>query len=63
MNQLYINRQFVESASTDTLDVRNPVTEQVITTITLGTPEDVDTAVAYAEAAQATALWRSVRQL
>lgn len=53
MNQLYINGQFVESASTDTLDVRNPVTEQVITTITLGTPEDVDTAVAYAEAAQA----------
>lgn len=63
MNQLYINGQFVESASTDTLDVRNPVTEQVITTITLGTPEDVDTAVAYAEAEQATALWRSVRQL
>lgn len=53
MNQLYINGQFVESASSNTLDVRNPVTEQVITTITLGTPEDVDTAVAYAEAAQA----------
>lgn len=52
MNKLFINGQFVESASTEKVAVLNPVTEEVITEIVMGTPEDVNTAVDYAVAAQ-----------
>ncbi|MEQ1702064.1 MAG: aldehyde dehydrogenase family protein [Ilumatobacteraceae bacterium] len=51
VNQFYINGQWVEPLTTDTLDVINPATEAVIDTIAMGGPDDVDAAVAAAKAA------------
>lgn len=47
----YINGQWVESTGSDTLDVINPATEEVIGKISLGTKEDLDKAVEAAQAA------------
>ena len=49
--QFFINGAWVEALGTETLPVVNPATEEVITTISLGGPADVDAAVAAARAA------------
>ncbi len=52
-NQLkfYINGEWVEPSTSDTLDVINPATEESIGKIAMGGPADVDRAVAAAKAA------------
>ncbi len=47
----YINGAWVESGGTETMDIINPATEDAIGTLTMGTTEDVDKAVAAAKAA------------
>ena len=49
--QFYINGQWVDPISDETLAVINPATEETIETISMGGPEDVDAAVAAARAA------------
>jgi aldehyde dehydrogenase (NAD+) len=49
--QFYINGQWVAPLTDETLGVINPATEEVIDTIALGGPDDVDAAVAAARAA------------
>ena len=49
--QFYINGKWVSPSGTETLDVINPATEEPITKIAMGGPEDVDAAVAAAKAA------------
>ena len=49
--KFYINGEWVEPSTSDTVDVINPATEQVIDTIALGGHADVDAAVAAAQAA------------
>jgi acyl-CoA reductase-like NAD-dependent aldehyde dehydrogenase len=49
--QLYIDGAWVASAGTNTIDVVNPATEEVVGRVTEGTPEDVDRAVRAARAA------------
>jgi aldehyde dehydrogenase (NAD+) len=49
--KFYIDGEFVDPQSTDTLDVINPATEKPIATIALGGTADVDRAVAAARAA------------
>ena len=51
VKQFYINGQWVEPKTTDTLNVINPATEAVIDSISMGGPDDVDDAVAAARAA------------
>jgi aldehyde dehydrogenase (NAD+) len=47
----FINGQWAEPTGKDTIEVVNPATEQVITTVPAGTAADVDNAVAAARAA------------
>lgn len=47
----YINGQWIDSTGTDTMEVLNPATEEVIGKISLGTEEDLDKAVKAARAA------------
>ena len=47
--KFYINGEWVEPSGSDTVDVINPATEDVIGTIALGTHEDVDAAVTAAQ--------------
>ena len=49
--QFYINGQWVEPLTDETLDVINPATEEVIDSIAMGGADDVDAAVAAARAA------------
>ena len=49
--KFYINGAWVAPRSTETLDVINPATEEVIDTIALGNQADLDAAVAAAKAA------------
>jgi aldehyde dehydrogenase (NAD+) len=51
VKQFYINGQWVEPHTTDTLAVINPATEQPIESIAMGGSDDVDDAVAAAKAA------------
>src|SRR4029079_5870539 len=51
VKQFYINGQWVEPHTTDTLAVINPATEQPIESIAMGGADDVDDAVAAAKAA------------
>ena len=51
VKQFYIDGQWVEPLTSDTLDVINPATEQPIETIAMGGADDVDAAVAAAKAA------------
>ncbi|SUM66044.1 aldehyde dehydrogenase [Staphylococcus saprophyticus] len=44
-NQLFINNEFVESTSEETLDVINPATGETIDTITFATEEEVNDAI------------------
>ena len=50
-DKLYINGSWVASDSTETIDVIDSVTEEVMATVPAGTPADVDAAVAAAKAA------------
>jgi aldehyde dehydrogenase (NAD+) len=47
----FINGQWAEPTGSETIEVVNPATEQVIATVPAGTPADVDAAVAAARAA------------
>jgi betaine-aldehyde dehydrogenase len=49
--QLYVDGAWIDSASTGTIDVVNPATEQVIAQVAAGNAADVDKAVAAAKAA------------
>ena len=49
--KFYINGEWVEPSTTDTLDVINPATEQVIGPVAMGGLADVDRAVEAAAAA------------
>jgi aldehyde dehydrogenase (NAD+) len=49
--KFYINGEWVDPSTSDTLEVINPATEQPITRIAMGGPADVDKAVAAAKAA------------
>ncbi len=53
-HEFYINGQWVAPSATTTLEVINPATEEVLTTIAMGGPADVDAAVTAARAAFAT---------
>jgi aldehyde dehydrogenase (NAD+) len=50
-NKFYINGEWVEPSTSDTLEVINPATEEPIATIAMGGKADVDKAVAAAKAA------------
>ena len=50
-NQLYINGQWIDASGTETSEVVNPATEEVIDTVPIGTEEDVDKAVVAAKEA------------
>lgn len=60
--KLYINGEWVDSTGTETTDVINPATEEVIATVAIGTNEDVDKAVAAAKAAFPTWNMRPVEE-
>jgi acyl-CoA reductase-like NAD-dependent aldehyde dehydrogenase len=47
----FINGQWAKPAGSETIEVVNPATEQVVATVPAGTPADVDAAVAAARAA------------
>jgi lactaldehyde dehydrogenase / glycolaldehyde dehydrogenase len=49
--QLYINGEFVDSTSNETMDVINPANEEAISSIQLGTEEDVNQAIESAHTA------------
>ena len=49
--QMYINGEWVDSHSTETIEVMNPSDDSVLGVITAGNSEDVDDAVAAAKAA------------
>ena len=49
--QFYINGQWVEPSTTQTVDVINPATEAVVATIAMGSEQDVNAAVAAARKA------------
>lgn len=54
----YINGQWIESKSKQTLDVLNPATNECLTKVPVSTQEDVDLAVSAAK--QAFASWKNV---
>ena len=43
--QLYVNGEFVDSMSKETMDVINPANEETISSIPMGTEEDVNHAI------------------
>src|SRR5699024_6528931 len=60
INKLFINNQFVESESNDTMNVINPATEEIIDTITFATENEVNSAVEKSKQAQLE--WEKVPQ-
>lgn len=60
MNKLFINNQFVESESNDTMNVINPATEEIIDTITFATKDEVNSTVEKSKHAQLE--WEKVPQ-
>jgi len=52
LNKLFINNEFIESKSTDTADVINPATEEIIDTISFATESEVNDAVEKSKHAQ-----------
>ena len=52
MNKLFINNEFIENKSTDTADVINPATEEIIDTISFATESEVNDAVEKSKHAQ-----------
>ena len=61
-NKFYINGEWVEPSTSDTLEVINPATEEAIASIAMGGKEDVDKAVAAAKAAFETFSQTSVEE-
>ncbi|MDH3676669.1 MAG: aldehyde dehydrogenase family protein [Anaerolineae bacterium] len=51
MAQMYVNGEWVDSASGETYDIRNPASGEVVETVPLGAVEDARAAVAAASAA------------
>jgi aldehyde dehydrogenase (NAD+) len=51
MKKIWINGAWADSASGQTIEVTDPATEEVLDTVSAGTPEDVEQAVAAAKAA------------
>ena len=51
-NQLFINNEFVESKSSDTMEVINPATGEAFDTITFATEEEVNEAIEKSKHAQ-----------
>ena len=49
--QMYINGEWVDSSSSETIEVMNPSNDSVLGIITAGYSDDVDRAVAAAKAA------------
>ena len=49
--QMYINGEWVDSSSSETIEVMNPSNDSVLGIITAGNSDDVDRAVAAAKAA------------
>ena len=49
--QMFVDGQFVDSVSGETMEILNPATGDVIAEVPQGTAEDVDRAVAAAEQA------------
>jgi len=60
--KFYINGEWVDPSTSDTLDVINPATEESITAIAMGAKADVDAAVAAAKAAFETFSQTSVEE-
>lgn len=60
MNQLFINNEFIESQSNETLDVINPATGEIFDTITLATEDEVNDAIEKSKHAQLE--WEKVPQ-
>ncbi|GAA6823655.1 aldehyde dehydrogenase [Helicobacter pylori] len=60
MNQLFINNEFIESKSTESMDVINPATGEAFDTITFATAEEVNEAVEKSKHAQQE--WEKVTQ-
>ena len=48
-HKFYINGEWIDSSSSELIEVENPSTEEVIGTISAGTKEDIDLAVAAAK--------------
>ena len=48
-HRFYINGEWINSSSTELIEIENPSTEEVIGTISAGTKEDIDHAVAAAK--------------
>lgn len=61
-NKHYINGKWIESTGSETIDVINPATEEVIGTISNGTVEDVDKAVQAAKQAFTTFSQTSIEE-
>ena len=51
MHKFYINGKWVDSIGSETIDVVNPSNESVIGSVSAGTKEDIDVAVAAAKQA------------
>ena len=62
LTQFYINGEWVDPATPETLDVINPATEQVAATISVGSSADVDKAVSAARHAFATSQLATVQE-
>ena len=60
MNKLFINNEFIESKSTDSIDVINPATGETIDTVTFASEEEVNEAVEKSKQAQLE--WEKVPQ-
>ena len=56
--QLFINHEWVDSASGETVPVLNPATEEVVAMVQEGTPADAEKALQAAQAAFAT--WKKL---
>jgi len=48
-HRFYINGEWINSSSTEVIEIENPSTEEVIGTISAGSKEDIDLAVAAAK--------------
>jgi len=48
-HRFYINGEWIDSSSTELIEIENPSTEEVIGTISAGAKEDIDLAVAAAK--------------
>jgi acyl-CoA reductase-like NAD-dependent aldehyde dehydrogenase len=51
MRLMYINGQFTQGSATETIDVHNPATEDMLDSVPRGTPADVSAAVSAAQTA------------